>query len=72
MVAIVIHEYIEEELVNRSIIDSQPLGVVEISMKSSVVEEGAEVPILLPIMVFLAVGILGISIQTKEKVREEE
>ena len=42
-------------------------------MKASVVEEGAEVPILLPIMVFLAVGILGIvSIQTKEKVREEE
>ena len=71
--AIVVHEYIEEELANRSIIDSQPLGVVEISMKSSVVEEGAEVPILLPIMVFLAVGILGgISIQTKEKVREEE
>ena len=66
--AIVVHEYIEEELANRSIIDSQPLGVVEISMKSSVVEEGAEVPILLPIMVFLAVGILGgISIQTKKR-----
>ena len=60
-------------MVNRSIIDSQPFGVVEIAMKASVVEEGAEVPILLPIMIFLAVGILGIvSIQTKEKVREEE
>ena len=71
--AIVVHEYIEEELANRSIIDSQPFGVVEIAMKAFVVEEGAEVPILLPIMIFLAIGILGlVSVQTKEKVREEE
>ena len=70
---IVVHEYIEDELLNRSIIDSQPLGVVEISLKSSVVEEGAELPIILPIMIFLAIGILGVSsFQTKEKVREEE
>jgi len=60
-------------LANREFINAQPLGVVEISMKSSVVEEGAEVPILLPIMIFLGIGILGlVSVQTMEKVREEE
>ena len=72
---IVVHEYTEEELANRTINDSQPqpLGVAEISMKSSVVEEVAELPIILPIMIFLAIGSLGlVTIQSKEKVREEE
>ncbi|MDP6866389.1 MAG: hypothetical protein QGG62_05580 [Candidatus Poseidoniaceae archaeon] len=70
---IVVHEYTEEALGNLSITDSQPLGVVEISLQSSVIENGAELPIILPIMIFLAIGILGVvSAQTKEKVREEE
>ena len=53
--------------------NSQPLGVLEIAVKSSAVEEGAELPILLPIMSFLAIGMLGlVSVNAQEKVREEE
>ena len=70
---IVIHEYTEEALENRSIMNSQPLGVLEIAVKSSAVEEGAELPVLLPIMIFLAIGMLGlVSVNAQEKVREEE
>jgi thiol-disulfide isomerase/thioredoxin len=70
---IVVHEYTEEALANRSITNSQPLGVVEIAVQSSPIEDGASVPILLPIMIFVAVGILGlVSVKTKEKVQEEE
>ncbi|MGB1366061.1 MAG: hypothetical protein ACPH9F_06700 [Candidatus Poseidoniaceae archaeon] len=70
---IVIHEYTNEALANRSLVNSQPLGVVEISVLSSSLEDGAELPVILPIMVFLAVGILGlVTLQSKEKVREEE
>ena len=60
-------------LENRSIMNSQPLGVLEIAVKSSAVEEGAELPVLLPIMIFLAIGMLGlVSVNAREKVREEE
>lgn len=70
---IVIHEYTEEALENRNFMNPQPLGVVELAVQSSALEQGAELPVILPIMVFLAVGILGlVSLQTKEKVREEE
>ena len=70
---IVIHEYTEEALENRDIMNSQPLGVVELAVQSSALEEGTELPVILPVMVFLAVGILGlVTLQTKEKVREEE
>ena len=70
---IVLHEYTEEALLNRSIMNSQPLGVVEISVKSSSLNEGTELPVLLPIVIFLSVGILGlVTVKTKEKVREEE
>ena len=70
---IVVHEYTEEALENRSIMNSQPLGVVELAVQSSALEEGTELPVILPVMVFLAVGILGlVTLQTKEKVREEE
>ena len=70
---IVIHEYTEEALENRNIMNSQPLGVLEIAVKSSAVEEGAELPVLLPIMIFLAIGMLGlVSVNAQEKVREEE
>ena len=70
---IVVHEYTEEALKNRSIMNSQPLGVVELAVQSSALEEGAELPVILPVMVFLAVGILGlVTLQSKEKVREEE
>ena len=70
---IVVHEYTEEALKNRTTMNSQPLGVVELAVQSSALEEGTELPVILPIMVFLAVGILGlVTLQTKEKVREEE
>ena len=70
---IVIHEYTEEAFENPTITNLQPLGVVELAVQSSAIEKGAELPVLLPIMVFLAVGILGlVTLQTKEKVREEE
>ena len=70
---IVVHEYTQEALRNLSITNSQPFGVVEISVQSSVIEDNAELPVILPIMIFLAIGILGIvSVQTEEKVREEE
>ena len=70
---IVVHEYTASALQNRSILNSQPLGVVQISMQSSVLDEGGEVPLLLPVMIFLAVGMLGlVSINSMEKVREEE
>jgi hypothetical protein len=70
---IVIHEYTASALDNRSIMNSQPLGVVQISMQSSVLDDSGEVPLLLPVMIFLAVGMLGlVSINSMEKVREEE
>ena len=72
---IVVHEYTKEALHNRTIMkmESQPLGVVEFAVQSSALEKGAELPVILPVMVFLAVGILGlVTLQTKEKVREEE
>ena len=70
---IVVHEYTEQALENRSIMNSQPLGVVELAVQSSALEEGTELPVILPVMVFLAVGILGlVTLQSKEKVREEE
>ncbi|MEC7483300.1 MAG: thioredoxin family protein [Candidatus Thermoplasmatota archaeon] len=70
---IVVHEYTEEALENREIMNSQPLGVVELAVQSSAFEEGTELPVILPVMVFLAVGILGLfTLQSKEKVREEE
>ena len=68
-----VHEYTEEALKNRSIMNSQPLGVLEIAVQSSAVEEVAELPVLLPIMIFLAIGMLGlVSVNAREKVREEE
>ena len=70
---IVVHEYTASALQNRSILNSQPLGVVQISMQSSVLDDSGEVPLLLPVMIFLAVGMLGlVSINSMEKVREEE
>jgi len=70
---IVVHEYTASALQNRSIMNSQPLGVVQISMQSSVLDDSGEVPLLLPVMIFLAVGMLGlVSINSMEKVREEE
>ena len=70
---IVVHEYTASALENRSIMNSQPLGVVQISMQSSVLDDSGEVPLLLPVMIFLAVGMLGlVSINSMEKVREEE
>ena len=70
---IVVHEYTEEALENRSIMNSQPLGVVEVAVQSSAFEEKTELPVILPVMVFLAVGILGlVTLQPMEKVREEE
>ena len=70
---IVVHEYTEEALENRTFMNSQPLGVVELAVQSSALEKGTELPVILPVMVFMAVGILGlVSFQTKEKVREEE
>jgi len=42
-------------------------------MQSSVLDDSGEVPLLLPVMIFLAVGMLGlVSINSMEKVREEE
>ena len=70
---ILVHEYTEDALSNRSILNSQPLGVVEIAVQTSALEKGTELPVILPVMVFLAVGILGlVTLQLKEKVREEE
>jgi thiol-disulfide isomerase/thioredoxin len=70
---IVVHEYTEEALKTRNIMNAQPLGVVELAVQSSALEEGTELPVILPVMVFLAVGILGlVTLQSKEKVREEE
>ena len=70
---IVVHEYTEEALANRSFMNSQPLGVVEIAVQTSALEEGAELPVILPVMVFLAIGMLGlVTLQSTEKVREEE
>ena len=70
---IVVHEYTKEALKTRNIMNAQPLGVVELAVQSSAFEEGTELPVILPVMVFLAVGILGlVTFQSKEKVREEE
>ncbi len=70
---IVIHEYTSSALQNRSTMNSQPLGVVQISMQSSVLDDTGELPLMLPIMIFLAVGMLGlVSLNYEEKVREEE
>ena len=70
---IVVHEYTEEALKNRNIMNAQPLGVVELAVQSSALEKGTELPVILPVMVFLAVGIIGlVTLQSKEKVREEE
>lgn len=70
---IVVHEYTKEALENRSIMNSQPLGVIEIAVQSSAVEDGSELPVLLPIIIFLAIGMLGlVSVNAREKVIEEE
>jgi hypothetical protein len=70
---IVVHEYTASALENRTIMNSQPLGVVQISMQSSVLDDSGKVPLILPVLIFLAVGTLGLaSINPKEKVREEE
>ena len=70
---IVVHEYTASALENRSKMNSQPLGVVQISMQSSVLDDSGEVPLILPVMIFLAVGTLGlVSTNSMEKVREEE
>lgn len=70
---IVVHEYTNEALVNKSTTDSKPLGVVEISLKDPHQEESAELPLILPIIIFVAIGTLGIiSSGKKKKVKEEE
>ena len=70
---IVVHEYTNEALANKSKTDSKPLGVVEISLKDPHQEESAEIPLLLPIIIFVAIGALGIiSSGNKKKVKEEE
>ena len=70
---VVVHEYTSEGLANKSTTDSKPLGVVEISLKDPHREESAEIPLLLPIIIFVAIGALGlISSGKKKKVKEEE
>lgn len=70
---IVVHEYTTEALANKTITDSKPLGVVEISLKDPHREDSAELPLILPIIVFVAIGTLGIiSSGKKKKVKEEE
>jgi hypothetical protein len=49
------------------------LGVVEISLKDPHREDSAELPLILPIIIFVAIGTLGlISSGKKKKVKEEE
>ena len=70
---IVVHEYTNEGLANKTTIDSKPLGVVEISLKDPHREESTELPLILPIIIFIAIGTLGIiSSGKKKKVKEEE
>ena len=70
---IVVHEYTNEALANKTTIDSKPLGVVEISLKDPHREESTELPLILPIIIFIAIGTLGIiSTRKKKKVKEEE
>ena len=70
---IVVHEYTNEALANKSKTDSKPLGVVEISLKDPHQEESTEIPLILPIIIFIAIGALGIiSSGNKKKVKEEE
>ncbi len=70
---IVVHEFTEERLSNNSFEDTKPLGVVELSVRSPVAEVGVELPLILPVLIFLSVGILGlVTVNIKEKVREEE
>ena len=70
---VVVHEYTTEALANKTTADSKPLGVVEISLKDPHQEESAELPIILPILIFVAIGTLGIiSSGKKKKVKEEE
>jgi hypothetical protein len=60
-------------LANKSKTDSKPLGVVEISLKDPHQEESTEIPLILPIIIFIAIGALGIiSSGNKKKVKEEE
>ena len=70
---IVVHEYTNEALLNKTTEDSSPLGVAEISVKDPHREESAEIPIILPIIIFVCIGALGIlSFENKKKVKEEE
>jgi len=70
---IVVHEYTNEALLNKPTEDSSPLGVAEISVKDPHREESAEIPIILPIIIFVCIGALGIlSFENKKKVKEEE
>ena len=70
---IVVHEYTNEALLNKTTEDSSPLGVAEISVKEPHREEAAEIPIILPIIIFVCIGALGIvSFGNKKKVKEEE
>ena len=70
---IVVHEFTEERLSNNSFEDTKPLGVVELSVRSPVAEAGVELPLILPVLIFLSIGILGlVTVNLKEKVSEEE
>ena len=70
---IVVHEYTNEALLNKTTEDSSPLGVAEISVKEPHREESTEIPIILPIIIFVCIGALGIlSFENKKKVKEEE
>lgn len=70
---IVVHEYTNDVLLNKTTDDSSPLGVVEISVKDPHQEESTEIPIILPIIIFVCIGALGIiSSGNKKKVKEEE
>ena len=70
---IVVHEYTNEALLNKTTEDSSPLGVAEISVKDPHRKESAEIPIILPIIIFICIGALGIlSFENKKKVKEEE
>ena len=70
---VVVHEYTSEALTNKTTTDSKPLGVVEISIKDPHQDESTELPLLLPIIIFMAIGALGIiSSKNKKKVKEEE
>ena len=70
---VVVHEFTNEAILNKTITDSKPLGVVEISVKDPHKEESTPLPLLLPILIFVSIGALGIiSSGNKKKVKEEE